>query len=149
MNRVMIFTYSSGTLSSVKNLIDEMFDLSSNPLRADDIFYFGVFCAYITYANFDWETYNTDNIEVPDILTSDMTPTSDKINYVSIIIEQVLTGKIEKPEWMIKVEQEYSCFDCYSPSTFLMLKPKNEKYESLGKLLTNFLYSTSHSAVCM
>lgn len=27
MNRVMIFTYSSGTLSSVKNLIDEMFDL--------------------------------------------------------------------------------------------------------------------------
>lgn len=38
MNRVMIFTYSSGALSSVKNLIDEMFDLSSNPLRADDIF---------------------------------------------------------------------------------------------------------------
>lgn len=78
-----------------------------------------------------------------------MTPTSDKINYVSIIIDQILTGKIEKPAWMIKVEQEYSCFDCYSPSTFLMLKSKDEKYESLGKLLTNFLYSTSHSAVCM
>lgn len=149
MNRVMIFTYSSGSLSSIKNLIDEMFDLSSTPLKADDIFYFGIFCAYITYANFDWEIYNTDNIEVPDILLSTITPTSDKINYVTIIIDQVLTGTIKKPEWMIKIEQEYSCFDCYSPSTFLMLKSKNDKYESFGKLLTNFLYSPSHSAICM
>lgn len=149
MTRTMIFTYSSGTLSSVKNLINEMFDLFSNPLRADDIFYFGIFCAYITYANFDWETYNTENIEVPDILTSDMTPTSDKINYVKIIIDQVLTGHINKPEWMVKVEQEYSCFNCQSPSTFLMLKSKDKKWEEYGKLLTDFLYSTSHSAVCM
>lgn len=149
MNRTMIFTYSSGTLSSVKNLIDEMFEMFSSPLKSDDIFYFGIFCAYIIYANFDWLTYNIDNIEVPDILTSDMTPTSDKINYVETIIDQVLTGKIEKPEWMVKVEQEYSCFNCQSPSTFLILKAKDEKWEKYGHLLTDFLYSTSHSAVCM
>lgn len=149
MNRTMIFTYSSGTLSSVKILINEMFDLFSNPLRADDIFYFGIFCAYITYANFDWETYNTNNIEVPDILMSDMTPTSDKMEYVENIINQVLTEKIEKPEWMVKVEQEYSCFNCQSPSTFLTVKAKDERWEAYGHLLTDFLYSTSHSAVCM
>lgn len=147
MGRMMVFTYSSGCISSFKELVQEIFDIFSYPCTTDDAFYYGVFCVNTTYAFFEWDKFNTGTLEIPMILSADTSYLSEKINYVNNIIEQVLIGNIEKPEWMIYVEQEFSCYDCNSPSTFLYVKEKDEKYKKLGDLLIKFLYSPSHGAV--
>lgn len=139
----ILFTYSTNSLYKVKEMIQEMLDVFKSPLSPDDLFYYGLFCGISQYAN---NAYLNQEIEgIPPILASEQTSYYEKSDYVMGVIEDVLTGKIEKPEWMIEIEQSERCEDgCYAPSTFLYMKAKSEEYDRLGDKILDFLYSPSH-----
>ena len=143
--KTITFIYSSESVEALKNLFIELrwvFGYTLIP-EFDDMFYYGVFCKSVTYANFNgWEKAQREGIEVPEILTA-MCPTpSEKEDFVKRIIIEIIRGEIEKPEWMKYVEEEMSCSCCNAaPSTFLFLIPKDEKYRTLAARLLDFLYS--------
>ena len=143
--KTITFIYSSESVEALKNLFIELrwvFGYTLIP-EFDDMFYYGVFCKSVTYANFNgWEKAQREGIEVPEILTA-MCPTpSEKEDFVKRIIIEIIRGEIEKPEWLRYVEEETVCSCCdAAPSTFLILIPKDEKYRILAARLLDFLYS--------
>ena len=143
--KTITFIYSSESVEALKNLFIELrlvFGYTLIP-EFDDMFYYGVFCKSVTYANFNgWEKAQREGIEVPEILTA-MCPTpSEREDFVKRIIIEIIRGEIEKPEWMKYVEEETVCSCCNAaPSTFLILIPKDEKYRILAARLLDFLYS--------
>lgn len=145
MQQYIIFTYSYGSLQSVKNLLKEMIEVFNSTLTPDDMFYFGVFCDVTQYAN---NTYlNAEIKDIPAILVSESTPYIERKQYVEDIMAKIMRREIEKPQWMIDIEQNTRCIGgCYSPSTFLYLEPKSDEYSALGKALISFLYSTGHES---
>ena len=143
--KTITFIYTSESVKAIKRLFTELrwvFGYTLIP-EFDDMFYYGVFCKSVTYANFNgWEKAQREGIEVPEILTA-MCPTpSEREDFVKRIIIEIIRGEIKKPEWMKYVEEEMSCNCCNAaPSTFLTLIPKDEKYRILAARLLDFLYS--------
>ena len=143
--KTITFVYSSESVKAIKRLFTELrwvFGYTLIP-EFDDMFYYGVFCKSVTYANFNgWEKAQREGVEVPEILTA-MCPTpSEREDFVKRIIIEIIRGEIEKPEWMKYVEEETVCSCCNAaPSTFLILIPKDEKYRILAARLLDFLYS--------
>ena len=143
--KTITFIYSSESVKAIKRLFTELrwvFGYTLIP-EFDDMFYYGVFCKSVTYANFNgWEKAQREGVEVPEILTA-MCPTpSEREDFVKRTINEIIKGEIEKPEWMKYVEEEMSCNCCNAaPSTFLTLIPKDEKYRILAARLLDFLYS--------
>ena len=143
--KTITFIYSSESVEALKNLFIELrwvFGYTLIP-EFDDMFYYGVFCKSVTYANFNgWEKAQREGVEVPEILTA-MCPTpSEREDFVKRIIIEIIRGEIEKPEWMKYAEEETVCSCCNAaPSTFLILIPKDEKYRILAARLLDFLYS--------
>ena len=138
--------YSDPSVDAVKRLLKTIKELCiecSCFLEPDDMFYYGVFCHVTTYANFNgWEEAKNELDFIPGILLDTCANSDERIAYVEQIIEQVMTGDIEKPEWMSYVEENATVDWCEQmPSTFLRLIPKDEKYRELGCRLLNFLYS--------
>lgn len=135
--------YSENSIEACKKLLEEFF-ITFNVIgvSADDIFYYGVFCKDITYANFtDWGEESSD-LDVPIILKDRCTGLSERLDFVNNIILKILKGEIVKPQWMVYIEMNTSV-DEYdqAPSTFLNLMPKDEKYTNLANRLIEFLYS--------
>lgn len=147
MKRIL-FTYSDGAVDRAKELLQEMLDLMSSPLTPDDLFYFGVFSNVYQYANNIEMNLEIENI--PAILINEMAPLGERMNYVQTLIDNIMTGKEKKPQWMIDIEQDERCDvngKC-SPSTQLYLYPKDEKYRELGEAMIRFLYSLGHEIGC-
>lgn len=143
--KTITFIYSSESVEALKNLFIELrwvFGYTLIP-EFDDMFYYGVFCKSVTYANFNgWEKAQGEGIEVPEMLTSVCPTPSEREDFVKRIIIAIIKGEIEKPEWMQYVEEETVCNCCNAaPSTFLTLIPKDEKYRTLADSLLDFLYS--------
>lgn len=122
----VIYTCSDGSLSALKELVNEMLIIFGENKTFDDIFYAGIFLEN----NYDYEDY----IEESDL---EIDYTED---YIENIKKEVLFGKISRPEWMINAE------DCENCSTILEIIPKEEIYTELANKLTNYLYSTNHEA---
>ena len=122
----VIFTYSGGSLQAVKELVNEMLKVFGETKTFDDLFYAEVFAEenYV-YSEFEEFPEGTD---------------------LKKLIENILTGKETKPEWMKKAEENDSCCDYYCPTTTLCLKAKDEKYSELSNKLLSYLYSTDHEA---
>lgn len=143
--KTITFIYSSESVEAIKRLFTELrwvFGYTLIP-EFDDMFYYGVFCKSVTYANFNrWEKAQEEGIEVPEMLISVCPTPSEREYFVKSIIIEIIKGEIEKPEWMKYVEEEMSCNCCNAaPSTFLTLIPKDEKYRILAARLLDFLYS--------
>ena len=138
--QVLTYVYSSHCVEYLENLIESLQSTFSIKVSLDDMFYYGVFCNAETYSNFD--NYDGFDGEVPDILTNVCQSADSKLDYVKGIINSIIKGEIDKPEWMVYVEETES-FNSFedAPSTFLYLIAKDEKYEEFGEALTNFLYS--------
>lgn len=134
--------YSERSVDACKKLLNEFFlTFNVTGVDADDIFYYGVFCKDITYANFtDWS--EADGIDIPETLTNPCNGLETRLEYVNTIINKILTGEITKPAWMVYIEMHTSV-DEYdqAPSTFLNLMPKDPKYTELANKLIEFLYS--------
>lgn len=109
-----IYTFSDGSEETVKDMINEMLKVFGSEQTADDLFWFGVF-------NEDYDYYDyVKNYEELEALIND-----------------ILKGKVEKPEWM--KEQEDSD---YSSGSNLQIIAKDDKYKELGEKIISFLYST-------
>lgn len=138
------FVYSSACVEALRELMEEFFNIFELDVKLDDIFDYGVFCKEDTYANYKhWDEAPLE-LEVPYYLTNPTSSEKSRTEYVRGIIDQVITGEIEKPEWMIYVEMEETCNEYeQAPSNFLYLQVKDgmEKYEILGQKLIEFLYS--------
>lgn len=136
--------YSSEAIEALQKLFEELSNVFGYTVipTLDEMFYYGVFCKTNTYSNFKYWDNGTIDFEVPEILTSVCATANDRYNFVETTIQEIIKGEIEKPEWMLYVEEEETCnvFDA-APSTFLRLIPKNEKYQDLANKLLEFLYS--------
>src|SRR5208283_2577873 len=130
----VIFTYSEGALQSVKNLLNEMIktfnikDSNEKLLTADELFYFGVFLSddrddYINYWRENVAGINEDEDDPKDMPN------------IEQLIDDILTGKIEKPDWMINAEEAKTHCDYFRGDTYLFIKEKDEKYTELGNSL--------------
>ena len=142
--KTITFIYSSESVEAIKRLFTELrwvFGYTLLP-EFDDMFYYGVFCKSVTYANFNgWEKAQREGVEVPEILTAMCPIPSEREDFVKRTINEIIKGEIEKPEWMRYVEEESVCSCNAAPSTFLILIPKDEKYRTLAARLLDFLYS--------
>lgn len=134
--------YSSASKQALEELINETLLLFNSTLSIKDMFYYGIFCKPETYAYYDLWEHAPSDLEIPFNLINECAKPKEKIDYVNGIINQILQGTIEKPEWMFYVEMEdYKTELCLPPSTFLYIYPKEEKYKKLAEKLIQFLYS--------
>ena len=137
----VIFTYSEGSLDAVKALIDEIIKVFSSDisqykgLTVDDLFYFGIFLDDVDLYSEYWE----DN---KDELNDDFKYPEDIEQY----IDDILTEKIIKPQWMISTENAEICCEYYKANNSLYIKAKDEQHIELANKLLKYLYSTSHEA---
>jgi len=141
--KIGTFIYSSNSVEKLKEMLNEFFLTFNIPaVTPDDLFYYGVFCKDITYANYKFWDEAPADLDIPDILTSVCSTAKDRLDYVHEIIGLVTKGEIEKPEWMVHVEMEETCNDYETPpSNFLYLIPKEDKYGRLAEKILEFLYS--------
>lgn len=125
----VIYTYSDSCIGPVKELINEFLKLSESDKTADDMFYFWVFLEdtdrYLGVEDDDGNFYISENGNLDELL------------------DDILTGKIEKPDWMNEAEKSYDGFDL---DTTLYIKAKDEKYSDLAEKLIKYLYSPGHEA---
>jgi hypothetical protein len=127
----IIYTYSDGCIEPAKELINEFAKSMGYNKTADEMFTFGVFCeddeAYYDHIPEEFVDYNSE------------TSYEDSEKYIDKLIEQIMAGEVEKPEWMENVEDNDE-----GPNTNLYIWAKEDKYKELGKKLTAFLYSADH-----
>lgn len=139
------YVYSSHSVDALKKLLSEFFStFHIDDVTPDDLFYYGVFCKDVTYANYKYWEDAPATLEIPDELTSPCQTEKDRLDYVHIITDMVMKGEFDKPEWMLYVETEETCNECdAAPSTFLRLIPKEGKYQALSERLLGYLYSVN------
>lgn len=148
--KVLSLIYSQPSIISLKEMVNEFIEiLSDTNLTIDDMFYYGVFCATITYANHEWsDVVMNSDFEIPEILYAPCATAEEREDFVNQVINEIIKGENEKPEWMTYIEMESDCDECgHQPSTFLRLVPKEEKYKKLGEKIVNFLYSPNSITV--
>lgn len=147
----MSMIYSQPALRKVKVLINTfLFNFKIYNLDADDMFYFGIFCAPQTYANYKWDLiYDKNNdFDIPHELYASCSTPESRLDFVNTTIIEVLTNKIVKPDWMKFIENESSCGVCFNqPSNFLRIEPKKEEYRTIAKALIDFLYSPNRTKI--
>jgi len=123
-----IFTYSGSSIGAFKELITEMFKIHGVDKSFDDVFIATISCDDYVYSE------------------SDLCPEDVSHEDVKQLLEDIKSGKIEKPKWMDDVEEEEDSWSYYMPSTYLVINTKDDKYEQFAKLAKSFLYSTDHEA---
>lgn len=128
----VIYTYSEGSESAVKDMVNEMLKVLSHEDKSfDDLFHSGVFLSDIDiYIECDIVPEEFSHFNSEDF---------------SEFIKKVIKGELKKPEWMSDVEEEED-WDGFRSDTSLYLISKDEKYEKLGNKIIKFLYSTNHEA---
>jgi len=107
-----IFVYSENSLEPAKELINEILKLQGVDQTCDDLFDLSVEMSdYGLEQYLEYEQYDQDDLDVEEVK------------------KQIEAGNI--PDW----------FETYHVETFLVIKPKDEKYTKLAELLKKFLYS--------
>jgi hypothetical protein len=110
-----IFVYSENSLEPAKELINEILKLQGVDQTCDDLFELSVEMSdYGLEQYLEYEQYDQDDLDVEETK------------------KQIEAGNI--PDW----------FEKYHVETFLVIKPKDEKYAKLAELLKKFLYSSEH-----
>ena len=137
------FVYSDKSVEMLERLIDKFSELFHLNVSLEDMFYTGVFCKPDVYANYFVINEMHDCIVVPDVLVCVTSTPESRETYVRGVIDQIIRGKLKKPEWMVYVEANQECAMGKGPSTYLRLIPKESKYSTLGDAILNFLYSVN------
>lgn len=132
----VIFTYQDGSLAPLKELVNEMLKTFDRTETFDDIFYAEVFL------DDDYKYYDSDEEEDPCPFASADNP-DEQLKELKL---QILKGEIEKPKWMLDVENSESGYNYYLPDTCLEILPKDEKYSALANRLLSYLNSPNHEA---
>ena len=91
-----IFTYSSGSLGKLRELVNEMLKVFNRTDTFDDIFYAKVFLDDdYRYLERDKDEYEKDENPCPRISHKDL----------DLLIDDILSERIEKPRWMLDIEE--------------------------------------------
>ena len=135
-----IYSYYSGCIKPIKEMIDSFIKLTGSDLKADDMFYFGVFCDIYKYTEYEGDKGIDTNLEKMRTLNY---LEADK--FINDLILDIITGKIEQPKWMSYAEDSTNEYD-YEPENFLYIVPKDEKYAELAKQIEKVITSPSHEA---
>lgn len=134
--------YSQPCIEHFEKLVSEISHTFGLVETMNDMFYYGVFCKPQNYANFYFDVSENYGFEIPALIMSCETNESERIDYVKKIISKISHKEIKKPEWMKYIEMTVNSNEFgQSPSTFLYIEPKEEKYRKLGERLIDFLYS--------
>lgn len=135
----VIFTYQD-SVTQAKELVAEVLKLSGvEDKTPDDLFHYGIFCDEDQYLeDIDDDEIPEDMPEITGAYGSDERKESEKIQtaWFNGLLEKIIKGEIEQPEWMGKKETNY---DDYSYSTYLYLIPKSDEYNELGKRIQKLL----------
>lgn len=111
-----IFVHSENSLEACKDLVNEFLKSLNSELTCDDMFNLSVepenIESYKEYIEYEFE---------------DDEDGEDKIQ----MVDQYLRGEIEKPDW----------WEDHHVETYLIIKPKDKKYQKLAELFKDFLYS--------
>lgn len=111
-----IFVHSENSLEACKDLVNEFLKSLNSELTCDDMFNLSVepenIESYKEYIEYEFE---------------DDEDGEDKIQ----MVDQYLRGEIEKPDW----------WEDHHVETYLIIKPKDKKYQKLAELFKEFLYS--------
>lgn len=133
---------SQPCIEALKNLIKDFLGTFGIDDDVDNMFYYGVFCKPQNYVNFDYDTTFSNKLMVPKMLSDRTINYNDRMKYVEVIINRILIGEMEKPEWMKYVEMNMECTEyALPPSTFLYLRAKQPQYKALEQRIIEFLYS--------
>jgi hypothetical protein len=126
-----IFTYSGNSEAAFVEMINELFKSFNIDKKCEDVFDTVVLCDEYRYTEYD-----------EDGEDGEVTLTTEEREK---LYQDVLTGKVPKPDWFSKVEEdEDGCG--FNPSTYLHLIPKSPEFVKLGELVSKFLYSTGNEA---
>jgi len=135
----VIFTYSEGCTAPLKEMINEILKSFGVEKTFDEMFDTVV----LNDSAGDYEEYYAENLYADD---EKFPEGVDKDTDFQKLWDDVATGKVKKPDWFKKVEEQEGRYDYYRRSTYLYIIPKDEKYAKLAKLIYGFLYSTDHEA---
>lgn len=118
-----IYTDEEATVAAVKEMVEEFARVMGFSETFDQMFSTVALLNEYEYvdriANYDLDYINT-----------------------SKVIEAVIRGEIEKPEWMTKIEEDIdNDYDPYPVSKVFYLHPKDEKYQVLANKIQQFLHS--------
>lgn len=135
----VIYTYQSSAINAAKELLAEMLKFSGETKTVEELFSIEVF-SDDAYSDYDYEYGDEKNEEKDPFKDMDY---KEKDKAIENIKSDILDGKIKKPQWMINAESNES-YNGYSPSCYLHIKAKDEKYDSIAKQMLKFLNSTDN-----
>jgi hypothetical protein len=116
--------------------------MGETTLTPDDVFYYGVFCDIDTYK---YAVPKNSDLNIPEVTGEWGTPErseSKKVNekWWEDFFVSIIKGEIDQPQWMDDVE-EADEWTGWSPSSYLYLVPKDEKFVDLGNKIKSLLNS--------
>jgi len=138
-----IFSYQN-SVNQAKELVQEMLNLSGITDKSpDDIFYYGVFCEEDRYLEHLDEIEDREDIDFPDVTAEYGTDeykeqTKKQVDAFNNLKLSIMKGEVESPSWMNDAEVDD---DSWSPSSYLTLVPKEDKYEVFGTKIKSLLNS--------
>lgn len=122
-----IYVFQDASLSAFKELVDAMILTFKVPYSTEEMFGCDVFLDDTYYYVEGYREYQN----------SEETVTYETIGK---IMDSILLGEIEKPEWMKEIENQTQ------RATSLYIIPKKPEFGKLSKQILNFLNSPSYDA---
>jgi len=137
----VIYTYQDSE-QETKALVTEVLKLIGiTDKTADDIFFYGVFCEEDRYLESDCLPDDSPKV-TGDWGSDEYKESSEKqVKWLDELQLNIMMGTMEKPQWMVDIEEgdDYGWF----PSTNLCLVTKDKKFSDLANKISFLLNSVS------
>ena len=130
-----IYTWQNNSVKPCKEMLQEFLTAFEIDKTFDDLFYVNGFCDIYTYKEYLSE-HEGDTLDDTDLSTEE----------VEAIIEDVLQGKIQRPDWIIAAEESTN-WNNFPPQSYITIKAKDPKYDVLTQKIEKFLSSPENVAV--
>jgi hypothetical protein len=137
-----IYTYSDASEGALREMIDEIFRVLGVNKKCDDVFTLSI--TLDDNGEYEDAISNMSDEEQPKEFQG-LKKYPELGKAVKDFVAKVVSGEIEKPQWMKDVEGKENYND-YKPSTTLNIVSKAPEYATLAELVRKFLYSTEHES---
>jgi hypothetical protein len=140
----VIYTYQNGCVEPAKELVNEMLKLSGiTDKKAEDVFYFGVFCEDGNYFDFLSNMGSKKPEDFPVVSgnygSDERTETlSIRQKWFDDLVLSIMKGDVGRPEWMEDAEEAHGWSE-WAPESYLCLVPRDEKYTDFGNKIKRLL----------
>ena len=136
----VIYTYSGASLNACREMVDEIFRVLGIDKKCDDVFSLRL--------SSDLDVYDICDTDPEDDVPAEFTTENGSDfnrNKVSELLNQIRNGQTP-PAWLDKIVERINDNRDYPLETTLIVTPNLPGFENLAKLISQFLYSTSHEA---